>query len=118
MPLTADEFDRISVLARLRLTPEERRALPKQFQEIVRFVEQLKGFETDFGEEEQGVPWSGLEAEDVPGPCLPRPRVLANAPLRGRGLAIVGEAGDRDTGERESGDAEGLTGFFVVPEIR
>jgi aspartyl/glutamyl-tRNA(Asn/Gln) amidotransferase C subunit len=113
MPLTTDEFDRIAVLARLGLTPEERRALPEQMQEIVRFVEQLEGFETELGEEEPGAPSSALEAEDVPAPCLPRSRVLANAPPRGRRPAIVGEAG-----ERESGDAERLTGFFVVPEIR
>lgn len=112
MPLTTDELDRIASLARLRLAPEERRALPGQLQEIVGFVDQLAGYETD-PEDESGahggsdgstggspeIPPGEPGAEDSPSPCLDRRRVLAHAP---------------------SGNADGEqppAGFFVVPEV-
>lgn len=99
MPLTTDEIDRIATLARLRLTPEERRALPEQLRQIVGFVDRLEGFETDLGDAKRELPSGGMEAEDAPAPCLPRGRVLANAPAGGRGP--------------RSGE-----GFFVVPEVK
>lgn len=116
MPLTTDEIDRIATLARLRLTSEERGALPGQLQEIVGFVDQLASYETD-PEDETGadgvsdgssdgstdgspeIPPGGPGAEDSPAPCLDRRRVLANAP-----------PGD-------VGGEEPPRGFFVVPEV-
>lgn len=119
MPLTTDEIDRIATLARLRLTPEERRALPEQLRRIVGFVDRLEGFETDPGDGQRGPPSGGLEAEDDPAPCLPRGLVLANAPAGGRGTGSgVPSAQGPETQEPETVDAEPTEGFFVVPEVK
>lgn len=103
MPLTTDEIDWITDLARLHLTTEERRALPEQLRQIVGFVDQLEGFETDSSDDGddgwQPTVSGPIEAEDEPAPGLPRRQVLANAPASARG-------------------EEPLEGFFVVPEVR
>ena len=90
MSLNIEEVRRIAHLARLRLSAEEERTFAPQLAEIVAYIDQLEEFETaPTVRESSSLP----EAEDEPGDCLERDRLLDNAP-------------------------EALDSFFVVPQVK
>jgi len=97
MDLTIGEITRIAALARLRLSPEDEAVLPVQMREIVAFVDRLARFETAEpkgeaeGEADGRVGTPPRTAVDEPAACLPRDRVLANAPATTDGFIVVPE---------------------------
>jgi aspartyl-tRNA(Asn)/glutamyl-tRNA(Gln) amidotransferase subunit C len=89
MALTTEEVRKIASLARLRFTPEEEAVFVRQLGSIVGYIDQITQItqitnsaqiQTFAGEDGAGAPQPVREAEDVPSPCLPRERFLANAP--------------------------------------
>src|SRR5947209_7847005 len=97
MALTHEEVRKIATLARLRFTPEEEARLTGQLARIVDYIDQLhtyEGAEPDPGS--RGV----RESEDQPAGCLPREKLLANAPASLDGFLLVPEVkgGGNDDG--------------------
>lgn len=91
MALTSDDVKKIAALARLRFTPDEEARLTLQLGIVVDYIDQLQsfaGFARGAGEMPEVGGGPGYEAEDRPGPSLPRERFLANAP-RALGAFLV-----------------------------
>lgn len=86
MPLTLDEVRKIASLARLRLTAEEELLFAGQLGAIVDYIGQLAEYESA---EPPAFAAPAPEADDVPGPSLPREVFLANAPSALDGLLLV-----------------------------
>jgi len=87
MALTTEEVRKIATLARLRLTPEQEATFAHQLGRIVDYIDQLQSFAAGT---EPGFPAPPLaEAEDLPGPCLPRELFLANAPAVALGAFLA-----------------------------
>ena len=83
MNLTRQEVEKVSLLARLALSPEELETMTDQLSRIVRYVRQLS--ELDTGEIEpmaHAIDISNVFAGDEPGESLPRDSALAGAPKR------------------------------------
>jgi aspartyl-tRNA(Asn)/glutamyl-tRNA(Gln) amidotransferase subunit C len=96
MPLTRQEVEKVSLLARLQLTPAELDTMTAQLGQIVGYVELLSELDTDAVEpmaHAQDV--SNVFADDVPRPSLDREQALANAPHHDREFyqvpAVLGE---------------------------
>ncbi|MBL7989708.1 MAG: Asp-tRNA(Asn)/Glu-tRNA(Gln) amidotransferase subunit GatC [Chlorobi bacterium] len=88
--ITSNQVQHIARLAKLRFTPEELEDFTAQFNQIVAYVEQLEQADTE------GVTpmTSSLEElnimrDDVPGPMLPAPEALRNAPKKTEGFFTV-----------------------------
>jgi aspartyl-tRNA(Asn)/glutamyl-tRNA(Gln) amidotransferase subunit C len=86
MALTREDVRKIATLARLRFAPDEEQRLAGQLATIVEYIDQLQGFE--------GMPMDAAvdgvrESGDLPQPCLPRERFLANAPASLDGFLLV-----------------------------
>ena len=94
MALTTEEVRKIASLARLRFTPEEEAAMAGQLGKIVDYIDQLQSLDAGKAAAAPGTPpgappRAAPEAEDVPGPCLPREVFLANAPAQALGEFLV-----------------------------
>jgi aspartyl-tRNA(Asn)/glutamyl-tRNA(Gln) amidotransferase subunit C len=93
MHITKQDVEYVARLARLALTDTEREAFSHQLSDILTYVEQLNGLETEGVEPTATVlGQANVFREDKPRPSLPVEKAMANAP--------------------ESAD-----GFFVVPKI-
>jgi len=79
--LTRADVQKISLLARLELEPDELTAMTTQLGEIVAYVEQLAEVNTDAVEPMEHVAeLSNVFADDTVEESLPRAAVLRNAP--------------------------------------
>lgn len=90
MRLTPEEVEHVALLARLRLSPEERERFTAQLNSILEHFEQLRQVDTT------GVPamthavaMSNVLREDEPAPSLPVEDALANAPDAAQGCFRV-----------------------------
>jgi aspartyl-tRNA(Asn)/glutamyl-tRNA(Gln) amidotransferase subunit C len=81
MSLTRAEVEKVSLLARLRLSPQELDTMTTQLGAIVGYVEQLAELNTDGVEPmAHALEVSNVFAADEPRPSLPRTAALAGAP--------------------------------------
>ena len=81
MPLTRQEVERVSLLARLALTDAELDTMTRQLGQIVTYVELLSELNTDDVEPmAHAVDVSNVFAADEVRPSLPREAALENAP--------------------------------------
>ena len=83
MSLTRAEVEKVSLLARLRLSDAELAALTEQMRHIVEYVEQLGELNTvDVLPMAHAAELTNVFAADVVRPSLDRELTLANAPKR------------------------------------
>jgi aspartyl-tRNA(Asn)/glutamyl-tRNA(Gln) amidotransferase subunit C len=83
MELTSDDVRRVAELARIELTEDETRALVKDLNEILRFVNSLQQVDTEGVEPAYHVvPLENVMREDRVAPSLPVDEALADAPER------------------------------------
>ncbi|HZZ70707.1 MAG TPA: Asp-tRNA(Asn)/Glu-tRNA(Gln) amidotransferase subunit GatC [Pirellulales bacterium] len=81
MSLTREDVEKVSLLARLKLTPEELDAMTQKLAQVVAYVEQLNELNTDGVEPmAHAVDLQDVFRADESRPSLPRPAALANAP--------------------------------------
>lgn len=81
--MTVDEVQKVAILARLRLKPEELPHFTDQLNAIVGFVAQLGELDTTAVEPlAHGVEVRNVFRDDVRGPSLAREDALVNAPKR------------------------------------
>jgi len=81
MSLTREDVEKVSLLARLRLSNEELTTMTSQLGDIVGYVDQLAELDTDGVEPmAHAVDVSNVFRDDVVRPSLPRDEALANAP--------------------------------------
>jgi len=90
MKITHQDVEKVALLARLRVTEEEKEIFAKQLSQVLTHVEQLNGYETVGVEPTTTV--MGLVnvfRDDVARPSLPVEQALANAPEReGDGFGV------------------------------
>ena len=96
MSLTRAEVEKVSLLARLRLSGAELDAMTQQLGRIVHYVEQLSELDTtNVAPLAHTVELTNVFAADVVRPSLERELALANAPKRDnecyRVPAVLGE---------------------------
>ncbi|MFO0818168.1 MAG: Asp-tRNA(Asn)/Glu-tRNA(Gln) amidotransferase subunit GatC [Pirellulales bacterium] len=96
MSLTRADVEKVSLLARLRLTDDELARLTDELGQIVHFVEQLKALDTSgVAPLAHALDVTNVFADDVVRPSLDRELALANAPKRDgecyRVPAVLGE---------------------------
>ncbi len=90
MPLTRKDVEKVSLLARLELTPEELDTMTIQLGQIVEYVESLSELDTEGVEPmAHALDVSNVFAEDEPRPGLDREAALANAPHHDGELFLV-----------------------------
>ena len=90
MSLTRQEVEKVSLLARLQLTPVELDTMTAQLGQIVGYVELLSELNTDAVEPmAHALDVSNVFAADVPRPSLDREAALANAPHHDREFYLV-----------------------------
>jgi len=83
MRLSQKEVEHIALLARLKLTDEERQRMTTQLNDIMGFFEQLGELDTtDVPPTSHVIPMSNVLRADVVKPSLPVEDVLENAPDR------------------------------------
>jgi aspartyl-tRNA(Asn)/glutamyl-tRNA(Gln) amidotransferase subunit C len=83
MSLSRQDVEKVSLLARLRLSEGELDRMTAQLGQIVAYVEQLSELDTQTVQPmAHAVEMFNVFAEDVVRPSLPRDDVLANAPKR------------------------------------
>ena len=81
MSLSRQDVEKISLLARLRLTDDELATMTEQLGKIVGYVEQLGELDTDDVQPmAHAVEQHNVFAADEVRPSLPRAEALANAP--------------------------------------
>jgi aspartyl-tRNA(Asn)/glutamyl-tRNA(Gln) amidotransferase subunit C len=96
MSLTRADVEKVSLLARLRLTDDELLRLTDELGQIVHFVEQLKALDTTgVAPLAHALDVTNVFADDEARPSLDRDLALANAPKRDdecyRVPAVLGE---------------------------
>ncbi len=90
MSLTRQEVEKVSLLARLRLTPAELDLMTEQMGQIVAYVESLAELDTENVEPmAHARDVSNVFAADELRPSLPRDAALANAPHHDREFYLV-----------------------------
>lgn len=83
MSLSREEVEKVSLLARLRLSERELDLMTSQLGQIVEYVEQLSELDTDNVEPmAHAVAIQNVFAEDEVAASLDRDQALANAPKR------------------------------------
>lgn len=83
MSLSRQEVEKVSLLARLRLTEEELDLMTSQLGQIVEYVEQLSALDTEDVEPmAHAVEIQNVFADDEVASSLDRDQALANAPNR------------------------------------
>ncbi len=85
MALTRQEVEKVSLLARLLLTPDEIDRLTSQLGDVVAYVEQLAELDTEIAEKQvdpmaHAVEMTNVFRADEVRPSLDRAEALANAP--------------------------------------
>ena len=81
MSLTRQDVEKVSLLARLKLSPQELETMTTQLGQIVGYVEQLSQLNTDDVEPmAHALDVSNVFRDDVVRPSLDRSDALANAP--------------------------------------
>jgi aspartyl-tRNA(Asn)/glutamyl-tRNA(Gln) amidotransferase subunit C len=96
MILSREDVEKVSLLGRLRLTPQELETMTSQLSAIVGYIEQLKELDTtDVEPMAHAMELRNVFAEDALRPSLPRAEALANAPKKDsecyRVPAVLGE---------------------------
>jgi aspartyl-tRNA(Asn)/glutamyl-tRNA(Gln) amidotransferase subunit C len=90
MSLTRQDVEKVSLLARLRLSPQELDRMTEQMGQIVAYVESLAELNTDSVEPmAHAVEVSNVFAADELRPSLPRDEALAAAPHHDREFYLV-----------------------------
>jgi aspartyl-tRNA(Asn)/glutamyl-tRNA(Gln) amidotransferase subunit C len=90
MSLTRQEVEKVSLLARLRLTSEELDRMTVQMGQIVAYVESLAELDTEAVEPmAHALDVANVFADDEPRLSLPRDEALANAPHHDREFYLV-----------------------------
>jgi aspartyl-tRNA(Asn)/glutamyl-tRNA(Gln) amidotransferase subunit C len=85
MRLTPEEVEHVALLARLRLTGEERERFTTQLNSILEHFEQLEQIDTSgVPPMSHAVPMSNVLREDEPAPSLASGEALGNAPDQAR----------------------------------
>jgi aspartyl-tRNA(Asn)/glutamyl-tRNA(Gln) amidotransferase subunit C len=85
MRLTPEEVEHVALLARLRLTGEERERFTTQLNSILEHFEQLEQIDTSgVPPMSHAVPMSNVLREDEPAPSLAPGEALGNAPDQAR----------------------------------
>ena len=96
MSLSRQDVEKISLLARLQLTPEELTVMTEQLSQIVQYIDQLSELDTEDVEPmAHAAEIFNVFAEDKSRPSLDRDEALKNAPKRDdecyRVPAVLGE---------------------------
>ena len=90
MALTRDEVEKVSLLARLKLTDEELDRMTAQLGQVVDYVHQLADLDTEEVEPmAHAVELTNVFRPDEVRPSLPRAEALANAPKRDEECYLV-----------------------------
>ena len=90
MSLTVDEVRHIANLARLQLTPEEERLYAQQLSSILESAARLLEVDTaQIPPTATVLPLRAPLRPDLPRPCPPREKMLANAPETEAGMFRV-----------------------------
>jgi len=85
MRLTPEEVEHVALLARLRLTDEERERFTTQLNSILDYFEELKQIDTSgVPPMSHAVPMSNVLRADEPAPSLSPEETLRNAPDQAR----------------------------------
>ena len=83
MSLTRSDVEKVSLLARLQLSPAEVEAMTRQLGQIVEYVQQLGELNTDGVQPmAHALDLANVFADDIVLPSLDRQQALANAPKR------------------------------------
>ncbi len=83
MSLTREEVEKVSLLARLRLSPAELDTMTEQLSQIVEYVEQLSQLDTENVEPmAHAIDVANVFDDDEPRGSFDREAMLANAPSR------------------------------------
>ncbi|MCO6047267.1 Asp-tRNA(Asn)/Glu-tRNA(Gln) amidotransferase subunit GatC [Aeoliella sp. ICT_H6.2] len=81
MSLTSDDVEKVALLARLMLSPDELESMTAEMQQIVGYVDQLAEVDTTGIEPmAHAVELRNVTKDDNVAPSLPRGEALANAP--------------------------------------
>ncbi len=81
MALTRQDVEKVALLARLQLEPEELDQLTGQLARVLEYVDQLSQLDTsNVAPLAHAVELTNVFREDEPGQTLPREQALANAP--------------------------------------
>lgn len=81
MAINRDDVERVSLLARLKLSPDEGQRMTTQLTAIVGYIDQLSQLDTENVEPmAHAVPLANVFAEDIVQSSLPRASALASAP--------------------------------------
>jgi len=90
MALSRGEVEKVALLARLRLSPDELDRMTDQLARIVGYVEQLGRLDTEDVEPmAHPLPIQNVFRPDEPRPSLDPDVALANAPKRGDNFYLV-----------------------------
>ncbi len=90
MALTRDEVEKVSLLARLKLTDAELDRMTAQLGQVVDYVHQLAELDTEEVEPmAHAVELTNVFRTDEVRPSLPRTEALANAPKRDEECYLV-----------------------------
>jgi aspartyl-tRNA(Asn)/glutamyl-tRNA(Gln) amidotransferase subunit C len=90
MALTRDEVEKVSLLARLKLTDAELDRMTAQLGQVVDYVHQLAELDTEEVEPmAHAVELTNVFRPDEVRPSLPRAEALANAPKRDEECYLV-----------------------------
>ena len=83
MALHADDVEKVALLARLQLSPEELAEMTSQLDAIVGYIQQLAELDTDAVEPmAHAADLHNVFREDDPQPSIARDQALQNAPKR------------------------------------
>jgi aspartyl-tRNA(Asn)/glutamyl-tRNA(Gln) amidotransferase subunit C len=89
-PIDVSIIAHVARLSRLEVSPEETEAFRAQLGSILDHFRTLEALDvTDVPATSHVLPVTNVLREDVPGPCLPREEVLANAPEVEDGFIVV-----------------------------
>jgi aspartyl-tRNA(Asn)/glutamyl-tRNA(Gln) amidotransferase subunit C len=90
MALTKQEVEKVAVLARLEITPEETERYAKQLNAILEHAQDIAKLDvTGVLPTAHILPMQNVWREDVVKPSLPREEVLSNAPDKSKGCFRV-----------------------------
>ena len=87
--VTVETVDHVARLARLSLTPEERRTFARQLDEVLAYAESIQALDTGAVEPMSHAVTSEAMRDDAPAPELSREQALEPAPDTDGGLFRV-----------------------------
>lgn len=83
------DIEKLESLSKLDFSEEERKSFEEEFSHIIEFVDEIKNIELPDGlDKDRAVPLSMLRA-DEPSECMPREKVLQNAPKQKDGEFVT-----------------------------